>query len=250
LDHIFISHLHGDHFFGLIGLLSTFHLIGRRKPLHLFAPGILKSLIEHHFEATNTDLAFPMFFTALEDYSESNLYEDDYLFVKAFPLKHSTPTWGFLVKEKERKRGLDKSFVEKYKPSVSEIKEILAGKGFVTQEGKRLSNRDITNKAAPIRSYAYCSDTAYEPSIIDSIRGVNLLYHEATFDNSMQEKAHEWLHATAAEAALIAKQAGAKQLLIGHFSNRHNNYQLLLDEARAVFDSVSICREGKTYSIV
>jgi len=249
LDHIFISHLHGDHFFGLIGLLSTYHLIGRRSALHLYAPRALQSLIEHHFQATATTLSFPLIFNPLEDYKETNLYEDNYLFVKSFQLKHSTPTWGFLIREKEKKRGLDKSFVEKHKPGIKEIKEILEGKDYLSKDGTLLPNNSITNKAASVRAYAYCSDTAYEPSITNIITGVNLLYHEATFDNSMQDKAHDWLHSTAAEAAMIARDAGAKKLLIGHFSNRHNNFQLLLDEAKEVFENTHICEEGATYAI-
>jgi ribonuclease Z len=249
LDHIFISHLHGDHFFGLIGLLSTYHLIGRQSSIHLSAPRALQSLIKHHFETTGTTLSFPLIFNALEDFSESNLYEDDYLFVKAFPIIHSTPTWGFLIKEKEKKRGIDRSFVEKYQPDVKEIIEIRKGKDYLTKNGILLPNNSITKKPAPVRSYAYCSDTAYEPAIAPIIEGVNLLYHEATFDNSMQDKAHNWLHSTAAEAAMIAKKAGAKKLLIGHFSNRHHNFQLLLDEAKEVFENTLICKEGQTYRI-
>jgi ribonuclease Z len=249
LNHVFISHLHGDHFFGLIGLLSTYHLIGRRSALHVYAPLILQSLIEHHFQVTATALSFPLIFHALEDYAETNLFEDDYLFVKAFPLKHSTPTWGFLIKEKDKKRRINKSFIEQYKPGVEEISEILKGKDYVTEKGILLKNKAITNDPVRSRSYAYCSDTVYEPSIVDSISGVDLLYHEATFDNSMQEKAHEWLHSTAAEAALIAKQAKANKLLIGHFSNRHNHFQLLLEEAKAVFENTHICQEGQTYEL-
>lgn len=250
LNHIFISHLHGDHFFGLIGLISTFHLIKRRSVLHLYAPRILKSLIEHHLEATGTSLSFSLLFTPLEDFQDSNLYEDDYLFIRAFPINHGIPTWGFLIKEKKKQRGIDKSFIRKYKPDVKEITEILKGKDFITGDGSLLPNNSITNDPHPVRSFAYCSDTAYEPSIADFISGVDLLYHEATFDNAMQEKAHEWLHSTAAEAAMIAKLSYAKKLLIGHFSNRHNNFQLLLDEAKAVFENTFICKEGQTYTIV
>jgi len=250
LDHIFISHLHGDHFFGLIGLLSTYHLIGRRSDLHLYAPEPLHSLIQHHFEATKTSLSFNLVFYALEGFGESYLYEDDYLFVKSFPLVHSTPSWGFLIKEKEKKRGLKKSFIEEYKPGIEEIKAILNGADFTTVQGKVLPNSSITNESAPPRSFAYCSDTAYEPAIVPFVEGVDLLYHEATFDNSLKDKAHDWLHATAEEAALIAKQARVKNLLIGHFSNRHNHFQLLLDEAKAVFENTNICREGETYTII
>jgi len=250
LDHVLISHLHGDHFFGLIGLISTFHLTGRQSTLHIYAPGKLQALLEHQLQTTATKLSFPLIFNALEDFEEHNLYEDDYLFVRSFPLKHSTPTWGFLIKEKETKRRIDKSFIKQYRPTVNEISSILDGNSFLTKDGIFLQNSTITHDPPEVRSYAYCSDTAYEPSISKVISGVNLLYHEATFDNSLQSKAHEWLHSTAAEAAMIARRSGAKKLLIGHFSSRHNNYQLLLNEAKTVFENTTICKEGETYQVV
>ncbi len=250
LDHIFISHLHGDHFFGLIGLISTFHLIGRSDDLYIYAPGKLQALIEHHFQVTATQLSFALIFVPLESSNEINLYEDKYLYVKAFPLRHSTPTWGFLFKEKEKRRRIDKSFITEYKPDLNEINDILIGRDYLSKDGVLIKNSTITSNPAPARSYAYCSDTAYEPSIIDYISGVDILYHEATFDNSMKSKAHDWLHSTAAEAAMIAKQAGAKKLIIGHFSNRHKNFQLLLGEAREVFENTFICQEGETHAII
>ena len=250
LDHIFISHLHGDHFFGLIGLISTFHLTGRKSPLYIYAARKLHALLEHQLQTTATKLSFPLMFNALEDFEDNNLYEDEYLFVQSFPLKHSTPSWGFIVKEKEKKRRIDKDFIKKYQPGVNEISKILDGGGFLTKDGIFLQNKEITNAPTAVRSYAYCSDTAYKPTIAQHISGVSLLYHEATFDNSMKNKAHEWLHSTAAEAAMIAKLSGTKKLLIGHFSNRHNNYQLLLDEAKEVFENTIICQEGECYQIV
>ncbi len=250
LDHVLISHLHGDHFYGLIGLISTFHLTGRKSALHIYAPRKLQTLLDHQLQTTATKLSFPLLFNALEDFGERNIYEDDYLIVRSFPLKHSTPTWGFLIKEKETKRRIDKSFIKQYKPAVNEISLILDGKGFLTKDGTFLENGAITHDPPQGRSYAYCSDTAYEPFISKFISGVNLLYHEATFDNSLQSKAHEWLHSTAAEAAMIAKQSDAKKLLIGHFSSRHNNYELLLKEAKVVFENTVICQEGETYQIV
>ena len=249
LDHILISHLHGDHFFGLIGLLSSYHLTGRQSAMHLFAPRNLQPLLDHHFQVTGTTPFFPLIFNALEDFEKTNLYEDEYLFVQSFPLKHSTPTWGFLVKEKEKKRRLDKSFVRQYKPGIDEMNRILKGRDFLTKDGDLLKNNKITHDPDPARAYAYCSDTAYEPSIVKAIGGVNLLYHEATFDNSMQAKANQRMHSTASDAAKIAKQAGVKKLLIGHFSSRHNNFQLLLNEAMDIFENTEICREGETYPV-
>lgn len=250
LDHIFISHLHGDHFFGLVGLLSTFHLIGRSDDLYIYAPEKLLALIEHHFQVTATQLSFAIIFVPLESSNEVNLYEDKYLYVKAFPLKHSTPTWGFIFKEKERRRKINKSFVLEHKPDLNDINEILNGKDYLSKDGVILLNASITSNPAPTRSYAYCSDTAYEPSIVKDICGVGILYHEATFDNAMQSKANDWLHSTAAEAAMIAKQARVKKLIIGHFSNRYKNFQLLLGEAREVFANTFICQEGETHPII
>ncbi len=249
LDHILISHLHGDHFFGLFGLLSTFRLIAREAPLHLYIPHSLQLLIDYQFRLMGTRQSYPLVFHALEDYSDSPLYEDNNFFVQSFPLEHSTPAWGFYFKEKEKKRRINKDFISRYNPDVSEIREILEGRDFTTKEGRVIKNEEVTTDPPAPRSFAYCSDTVYYPAIADSIYGVSLLYHEATFDNSMQDKARERMHATAAEAAKIAKQARARKLLIGHFSIRHNNFQLLLDEAREHFENTFICQEGKTYQI-
>ncbi|MCF6170964.1 MAG: ribonuclease Z [Bacteroidales bacterium] len=249
LDHVLISHLHGDHFFGLVGLLSTYHLSGRQSVINIFAPRKLEALIGHHFQLTGTILSFPLLFHALEDYKGAFLYEDDELFVRSFPLKHSTPAWGFLLKEKEKKRRIDKAFITAHKPEVEEIKRILNGADFISNDGILLKNKTITHDPLPPRAYAYCSDTAYAPSIVKVIDRVNLLYHEATFDNSMQDKAQQRKHSTAKQAAMIAKQAGAGKLLIGHFSNSINDVGVLLKEAVEVFEHTEICREGETYPV-
>lgn len=249
LDHIFISHLHGDHFYGLAGLISSFHLLRRKIPLYIYAPRKLKSLLEHHFEATNTKLFFQLVFRALEDFGERILFEDEFLSIAAFPLKHSTPTWGFVIREKDKRRRINKDFIQEYSPNLEEIYNIVNGGDFITEDDKLLSNHEITIQSSPSRAFAYCSDTAYDPSIIRFVEGVDLLYHEATFDNLQEDKAQKYLHATAAEAAKIANQARVKNLLIGHFSGRYKNLQLLLNEAKEFFTNTQICEEGREYII-
>ena len=249
LDHIFITHLHGDHFYGLIGLINSFHLMKRQKPLNIFAPKDLKKLIDFHLDITNTNLNFPLNIVFLEEAKDKPLYEDQYITITAFPLLHSIAVWGFLVKEKQGRRRIKKSFVKKHNPKPEDILSILDGEGFVTGSGKHLSHNEITLPPHKQRSFAYCSDTAYLESTSNYAKGVDMMYHESTFDNSNQELANQTLHSTAADAARVAKEAGAGKLLIGHYSARFKELDDLLAEAREVFPESYLSMEGETYII-
>jgi ribonuclease Z len=249
LDHIFISHLHGDHFFGLVGLISTFHLFGRDRDLTIFAPAALESLIRNQLSATNTKLNYNLIFKALEDFNTSLLLDDADFQITTFPLLHSVPTWGFLFKEKLQLRKINKEFVKKKKLRTEQIISIKKGNSFTDNKGVFYSNDEITTPSRAPISYAYCSDTAYNESIVDVIKNVDLLYHEATFDNSMESVAKNKLHSTASQAAKIAKMANAKELLLGHYSGRFKDPSILLTEAKEIFPDTLLSKEGQTYLI-
>ena len=248
LDKIFISHLHGDHFFGLPALLSTFHLYGRKEPLHVYGPEGLEKFLETALHTGHTRLKFPLELHITKE--NEVLYEDEELTVSTFPLQHGIFATGFLFAEKERPRNISRNFIEQYNPSVEEMKKIKEGNGYETADGRYLTYEEITVGPKPPRKYAYCSDTAYSEEIIPFIKGVDLLYHETTFDESTREKAAERFHSTAKQAALIAKRAGVKRLLTGHYSARMNdNYEQVLQEAKSVFPDSLVAVQGKTYYV-
>ncbi len=249
IDHIFISHMHGDHFFGLIGLISTYHLLGRERPLHIYGPGTLKHIIENLLEVALTKLKYNLIFHDLDISNKLPLFEDGQLSVYSFPLNHRIPTWGFKFMEKPKQRNIRKSFVEKYSPSIEDILKIKNGEDYIDSEQQLVLNETITHSPPPLLSYAYCSDTKYDESIIEHIKNVTLLYHEATFDNSMQDLAHKKFHSTARDAATMARNSNAGKLILGHFSARYNDLGNLLDEATKVFKPTVISEEGVKYNI-
>ena len=249
LNHILISHLHGDHFYGLFGLISTFHLYGRTKPLSIFAPVALKDLLDHVLRVSNTTLRFELNFYSLEDFGGRPVYENDHFRITCFPVVHRIPAWGFRFEEKHGVRKVNKAFITKYKPEIADIKAIKAGNGYQAPDGKMLTHEEITEDPIKPRSYVYCADTAYDTSLIPHLRGSDLIYHEATFDDSMEALAVEKHHATARQAALQAKQAQVKKLMLGHFSARHTSLDGLLQEARSVFNNTILSEEGTRYLI-
>ncbi len=249
IDNIFISHMHGDHFFGLIGLISTYHLLGREKPLHIFGPDTLKDIIEKLLESANTKLKYNLLFHSLNNNNTKPIKEDEYLSVYSFPLNHRIPTWGFKFIERAKQLSIKKSFVKKFKPSIEEILNIKNGADYIDTKGRPLLNETITHTPSKQLSYAYCSDTKYNESIITHIKDVSLLYHEATFDNSMQDIANEKFHSTARDAALIAKKANIGKLILGHFSARYSSLEGLHEEAVSVFKNTLITEEGTQYII-
>lgn len=248
LSHIFISHLHGDHYLGLAGLISTFHLYGRKTPLHVYGPEPLEDIIRRQFLISDTNLQFELTFHHLD--GEQLLYDGTNIQVSSFPLKHSIPTWGFRFQEKEStERRLDPEFVSRYRPKYNEMRKIKLGADYISPEGEMHKNKDITVDGPEPRSYGYCSDTVYDDSIVSHIKDVDMLYHEATFDNATAIKAADKMHATAAQAATIAKKAGARRLLIGHFSARFTNLSHLQEEAQEIFPETVISEQGFTYEI-
>jgi ribonuclease Z len=249
LNNIFISHLHGDHFFGLFGLLSTFHLFGRENGLNIYAPANLKPLLDHVFKTSDTVLRFPLNFFPLEDFSNSPLLDKENFTLKCFKLKHSVPTYGFVFREKPLQRKINKEFIKGRDIETKHILEIKAGSDYVDDKGILFKNGEISQKPRNPLSYAYCSDTAYYEDIIEDIHGVKLLYHEATFDESMLDLADGKKHSTASQAARIAKLANVEKLLLGHFSARFKEFDTLLQQARDVFPNTFISVEGKPYQI-
>ncbi len=248
IDHILISHLHGDHYFGLIGLITSMHLNGRTRLLNIYGPARLIDIIQIQLDAGQTELRFPLVFQTLDE-SHTNLIELDQLTIKSFRVSHRIPTWGFLFSEKSAGRKIKKSFVKQYKPSIEQIKNIKAGADYQTYDGTLLLNKAITESPPSPRSYAYSADTAYDESIIPMIQGVSLLYHEATFSDNMADDAASTLHSTATEAAMIAKKANVGQLVIGHYSSRYKDASPLLDEAHKVFPNTIAAEDGLELNI-
>ncbi len=249
INYIFVSHLHGDHFFGLIGLISTSHLLGREKELNIFGPPELKEIINSQLKITGTDLLFPVVFNKLKE-GESELILDRKDFtVKSFPMVHRIPAWGFVFREKYLPRNIKKSFAEKKQIPFDQFDKIKSGEDFVDENGKVYKNEEITNDPPRPRSYAFCSDTKYTESIIPYIEGVDLLYHEATFAENMKDEAHKKFHSTAREASEIARKANVKKLIIGHFSARYKDTGVLLEEARHVFPETYIAEDGRKFKV-
>jgi ribonuclease Z len=249
ISHIFISHMHGDHYYGLPGLLSKFQLLGRERKLDLYGPPGVKEVLEVNFRHSNTKLAYPLDFHSLNFEAGREICSNEQFTVSTIPLLHSVPTNGFLFREQPLKRNIRKDFVRKYKIPVPEFENIKSGEDYVDEKGKVHFNEDITHRPAKPRSYAYCTDTAYSESIPGLIKGSDLLYHEATFDEKLKDTAHKKLHATAKQAAEIAKRAEAKKLLIGHFSARYKEVDLLVRQAREIFPETYAAEDGETYEV-
>jgi ribonuclease Z len=249
INHIFISHLHGDHYFGLIGLISSMHLLGRKKELHVYGPPQLNDILEIQLHASQTELIYPLTFHPVNPDAHDIIYEDEKLTISTIPLNHRIPTCGFLFKEKKGKRRIRNQLVKEIQIPVDEIVKIKDGADFINAAGTTYKNAEITDHPNAPRSYAYCSDTAYSESIIPIVQNVSLLYHEATFMQEKASTAAEKFHSTTIEAATIAKKANVGKLIIGHFSTRYENIDELLDEARTVFAETEAAYDGKTYLI-
>jgi len=244
INHIFISHLHGDHYFGLFGLISTFILLGRKKNLHIYCHPELKNIFDFLIKYFTDEIRFEIIFHFLNYEKNEIIFENDKLTVVSFPLKHKVPTCGFLFREKPRLRNIKKELIESMSIPIKEIVRIKQGYDYTTEEGKTIKNRDLTIDPPPPKSYAYCSDTAYYEDIIPVIRDIDLLYHEATFMNDMAESAALTSHSTAVQAATIAKKANVKKMVIGHYSLRYKDLQPVLDEARSVFKNTIAAEDG------
>ncbi len=245
INHIFISHLHGDHFYGLIGLISTFSLLNREQDLHIYGPKGLEDIINLQLKYTESRAVYSLIFHELTSNKSVVIYEDHKVEVRTIPLKHRVYTNGFLFKEKEGLRKLNIEEVNKYSEiEVCDYHNIKRGKDVVLKNGTIILNMDLTIPPAKPLSYAFCSDTAYCPSIVPIIKHVDVLYHEATFLSDRKELAEKTQHSTALEAGKIANMAQAKQLIIGHFSSRYKNLYAFEDEAKEAFPNTQLATEG------
>ena len=249
LNHIFISHLHGDHCFGLLGLISTLNLLGRTAELHIHSPKGLETLLTPMLDFFNRQMTYKVLFHEFDTKEPMQIYEDRSLTVTTIPLRHRMPCCGFLFAEKRCPNHIIREMVDFYQVPVYELNRIKNGADYVTSEGKTVSNNLLTRPSAPSRSYAYCSDTIYLPSIVEQIKGVDLLFHEATFANEDAPRAKETFHTTAAQAAEIARRAEVKKLLIGHFSARYEHENVLLQEASAIFPDTQLAKETLCVSV-
>ncbi len=245
INHIFISHLHGDHFYGLIGLISTFGLLSREKGLHIYGPKGLKEIIELQLKITQSRAVFSIVYHELTNTKSELIFEDKKVSVYTIPLKHRIYTNGFLFKEKEVLRKLDIKAVKKYPEiEICDYHHIKKGKDYLLKNGTTIKNDALTLPPPKPASYAFCSDTAFLPSIVELIKGVDTLYHEATFLSDRQDLAIKTGHSTATEAAQIAKLAQVKRLILGHFSSRYKDLSVFEKEAAQVFSNVQVAVEG------
>ncbi|MFC2269430.1 MAG: ribonuclease Z [Porphyromonas endodontalis] len=241
---IFISHLHGDHCFGLPGLLSTLSMLGRTGELHIHGPEGLTEYIDAHRKSFLAECSYEII-THEHDYRKSEvIHEDPSLCVRSLPLSHRIPTMGFLFEERCAARHLDKPAVDFYQVPRCCYPAILLGESYTAQDGSIIPNNRLTKPGRIPRRYAYCSDTEYFPDLIEQVRGVDLLYHEATFGEDLRARLATTAHSTAREAATIALKAEVKRLLIGHYSSRYTDVTPLLDEARSVFPNTTAAQEG------
>lgn len=244
LNHIFISHLHGDHCFGLIGLISTFGMMNRTAELHIHAHADLEKLLRPQLDFFCKQLPYEVIFHSIDPTKHELIYEDRTISVHSLPLRHRMPSCGFLFAEKPGPRHINRPMIDFYQVPTYELNRIKGGADYITPDGETIANEKLTTDPTPPRSYAYCSDTTFQSSLIPQIAGVDLLYHEATFCEEDATRAKETFHSTARQAGEIAQRANAKQLLIGHFSARYENEQLLLKEASEVFKNCKLANEN------
>lgn len=249
INHIFISHLHGDHFFGLVGLLSSFHLLGRTTPLTIFGPEKLKEVILTQFRASGTFTSYPINFKVTTADKPRVLVETDAFKVSSFPLKHRIPTTGFLVEECAKPRKLNKAAADQHNIPICDYHWIKAGKDWTTADGAVVPNEELTFDPARPVSYAFASDTAYASETATYVRGVDLLYHESTFCKDKEERAAATMHSTAQQAGKVAQEAKAGALLLGHYSARYPKKSHFAEEAAQEFSKVILAKELWQYII-
>ncbi len=249
INHIFISHLHGDHTFGLFGLLSTFNLLGREETLHLYGPALLEEMLLDHLKFFHGDFKYDLAFHCIQCRRSALIYEDKNIEVLSLPLIHRIPTCGFLFREKQKERNIIKEKIKEYDIPIREIVKIKKGSDFVLPDGNIISNSELTLSPPAPRSYAYCSDTRPNQSILPLIKNVDILYHESTFLHTEAKLAHETCHSTSRQAAEIARQVNAGKLLIGHFSSRYKDISEFEKEARGIFQNSVAVNDGDVFEV-
>ncbi|RLD21306.1 MAG: ribonuclease Z [Bacteroidetes bacterium] len=248
IDHIFISHLHGDHVYGLPGLLNSYAHTGREKPMHIYGPKGIRMLIDTVLRLSASIVSYDIVYTELDHTDRVKVFEGSSLRVYAFPMKHRVPTYGYLFEERKEKVNVSKEAIEFYGLSVDQIRAIKAGSQTLRLDGEEISVESLLTRR-PRRSYAFCSDTVYDPGLVKWIKGVDLLYHEATFMHDLEHKAEFSKHTTALQAGMIARLAEVEKLIIGHFSSRYKDVAPLVEEARESFPEVEAAEEGMIFSI-
>lgn len=246
---VFISHLHGDHCFGLPGMISTFGMTGRTAPLHIYAPAAFEPILDQTLSFFCQGLEFKVVFHAVDTTQNKVVYEDRSLTVETIPLQHRIDCCGYLFREKPILPHIRRDMIDFYKIPISQINNIKAGADWVTVEGEVIANSRLTTPAEPARSYAYCSDTRYIKTLHELVKGVSTLYHESTYSAEDAERARLYWHSTSQDAAKVARDASVGKLLLGHFSARYNNESQLLEEAKEIFPNSYLTREGATFDI-
>lgn len=250
INHIFISHLHGDHFFGLYPLLSTYNLMGRKTPLNIYAPAPIEEMLNRHLADFDINLAYELIIHPLTGRTLKLILSDKHVEVFSFPLRHRVTTYGFLFREKTADRNIIKSSIKEHGLTIAEISLLKKGKDILRESGELIPCDEVTIPPPAPASFAFCSDTGYFPKLSSFVAGVGLLYHEATFGEEHDALARQTGHSTARHAATVAKEAGVQRLLLGHFSARYKSPALLEEEARKIFPATEAALEGHTYDIL
>jgi Metal-dependent hydrolases of the beta-lactamase superfamily III len=249
LSAVFITHLHGDHCFGLIGMISTFGLLGRTAKLTVYAPAELEPMLQEQMRMFCRGLEFEVVFQAIDTTRQQVIYEDHSLTVETIPLEHRMPCCGFLFKEKPTQPHIKRDMIDFYQIPVSQINNIKAGADWTTEEGEHVPNNRLVEPADPPRSYAYCSDTRYIPTLHESLKGITALYHESTYADDNIQRAEKYCHSTARQAAMVARDAGAQLLILGHYSSRYEDEEVLLKEAKEVFENSRLSDEQMIFDL-
>lgn len=249
VSHVFISHLHGDHCFGLIGMISTFGLLGRTAKLHVYANERLENMLDYQMQMFCHDLGYEVVFHPIDATQQAVIYEDRSMTVETIPLCHRMPTCGFLFREKPSLPHIRREMIDFYKIPTSQIMNIKNGADWTTDEGELVPNSRLVEPAEAPRSYAYCSDTRYMPELHQMIKGVSTLYHESTYGEDNILMAQKYYHSTARQAATVARDAGVGQLILGHYSSRYEDENILLNEAREVFANSHLAAEMDCFNV-
>lgn len=247
INHVFISHMHGDHYFGLIGLISSMGLMGRTADLSIYAPSPLEAILRLQLEATHNTLPFKIHFFALS--GEGSIHDGKKISVECFKVNHRIACWGFIFREKKKLRSIDPVRVRSYEIPSSYYEALQNGADYSNKKGTIIPNEELTIAATPARSYAYCADTAYDETIVEKVKNADLLYHETTYLKDLHQRALERFHSTTEQAGTIATMAKVKKLLIGHFSSKYDSLDEFLSETVAVFPNTELALQGTCYRI-
>lgn len=249
LSHVFITHLHGDHCFGLIGMISTFGLLGRTAKLHVHGPKALGAELERQIKFFTHDLGFEVVFYPVDTTQRQVVYEDRSITVESIPLEHRVPTCGYLIREKQSLPHIRRDMMDCYQIPASQVGNIKNGADWITADGEVIPNARLVKPADPARCYAYISDTRYMPQLHEQLRGATTLYHESTYGEDNMQNAEKYHHSTARQAAMVARDAGVDKLLLGHYSSRYEDETVLLEEAKSVFENTFLTNEMAVFNV-